>query len=294
MAITLSAFAAVEAGFARLTQAPAPLVFDARLVPGLPERTMPLDELRTLLVKQHFYGEVTDALWRQLAQHSREWGQPWMAAAAGIALPGLTGMAAKISRGHRRHAEDIDSEVLTGFLDALRHAPLDPPRVWLRLCWAAWRGGVAVIKAPDVEELTGDVPTGSRSPARPYGHPDLLLHRAFVAGVITKTQAELIGDTRFGDVLVEQIAAQKGVPASVIRMRRRRAERKVAAALGQGLLTVTIPAKRNNETDPDNLTALDNTPHSPDSAPLDPVSNAVTCTVRSGQVLSGPGRVHLS
>jgi hypothetical protein len=80
-------------------------------------------------------------------------------------------------------------------------------------------------------ELPADLPTGSSTPRRPYGHPDLILGRAVAAGVITHAQADLIGATRLGDVLVEQIAAEQGVAPSVIRMRRRRTERTLVKAL---------------------------------------------------------------
>lgn len=242
----VTALSTAEHAFKLLTCEPAPLVFDARPVPGLPDTTMPLDELRTLLMFNRYDSDTTDAVWRQLAHHTRGWGAAWVVGAIGVALPALTHLAAKISRGHARHADDVDSEVLAGFLHALRTADLAPPRLWLRLCWAAWRAGTAVVKADDGEELPLDLPTGSRSPRMPYGHPDLLLGRAAAAGLITAEAAELISATRFGDALIEQLAAERGVTASVLRMRRRRAERVVAAAVTRGDLSGAMrpPAQR--------------------------------------------------
>lgn len=234
-----SAFTAAQTAFRLLTCPPAPLVFDARPVPGLPDRPIPVDELRDLLLARPHDADTTDVLWRQLARHARQWGPGWVVAAVGVALPGLTRMAAKISRGHARHADDVDSEVLTGFLHALRQVPLEPPRVWLRLCWAAWRAGAAVVKTDEAGELPPDLPDGPRTPILPYGHPDLLLGRAATAGLITTEAAELISSTRFGDALIEQLAAEQGVPAPVLRMRRRRAERVVAAAVHRGDLSDT-------------------------------------------------------
>lgn len=234
---TTSAFTAVETAFGYLTSQPAPLALDARPIPGLPDQAIPLDELRDLLVAQPYASDTTDALWRQLAEHARHWGPAWVLGAVGIALPGLTRMAAKITRSHPRHADDIDSEMLAGFLHALRQAPLDPPRLWLRLCWAAWRAGVTVISGEDTVELPLDLATGSRTPSLPYGHPDLLLGRAAATGLITTEAAELISATRFGDTLIEQLAAEKGLSAPVLRMRRRRAERIIAAAVRRGALS---------------------------------------------------------
>ena len=234
MPATSSALSAAETAFSLLTCQPAPLAFDARPIPGLPDRTLPLDELRELLVCRRFDADTTDALWRQLAVQARDWGPAWVVGAVGVALPGLTGMAAQISRGHRGDADDIDAELLTGFLHALRTADLHRPRLWLRLCWAAWRAGTSAVSRHDTEELPPELPTGSRTPTRPYGHPDLILGRAAAAGIITAEQAELIGATRLGGTLVEQLAAEQGVSGPVLRMRRRRAELQLAAALQRG------------------------------------------------------------
>lgn len=238
-----SALSWAQTAFGLLTCQPAPLSFDARPIPGLPDRTLPLDELRALLVGAPHYVETTDALWRQLASHVRQWGPEWTVGAVGVALPGLTRMAVRIAAAYPRHADDIDSELLTGFLHALRHAPLQPPRVWLRLCWSAWRAGVSVVKGEPTEELPDNLSTGSRSPVLPYGHPELILGRAAAAGVITAEQAELIAGTRFGDALIEQLATEQGVPATTLRMRRRRAELRVAKAVMAGSLSTGCRAK---------------------------------------------------
>jgi hypothetical protein len=245
--ISGTALTTAERAFELLTCEPAPLVFDARLVPGLPDMTMPLDQLRKLLLFERYDSDSTDALWRQLAHHARAWGPAWVVGAIGVALPALTHLAAKISRGHTRHADDVDSEVLAGFLQALRTADLEAPRLWLRMCWAAWRAGVAVVKDTDTEELPLDLSSGSRSPRMPYGHPDLLLGRAAAIGLITPEAAELISATRFGDTLIEQLAAEKGVTASVLRMRRRRAERAVAAAVVRGDLSGPVRTSGRRE-----------------------------------------------
>ena len=174
---------------------------------------------------------------RQLADQARHWGPAWVVGAVGVAIPGLTRMAARLSYGAPELAEDIDSEMLAGFLQALRVGPIDPPRIWLRLCWAAWRAGLSARRNDTTVELPADLPTGGSAPRRPYGHPDLILGRAVVAGIITRAQADLIGATRLGDVLVEQIAAEQGVCPSVIRMRRKRAERRLVRALAHGELS---------------------------------------------------------
>lgn len=232
-----TALTVAEDAFRLLACPPAPLAFDARPIHGLPDRHLALDELRDLLRTRGTGSATTDAAWRQLAGQARTWGPPWVVGAVGVALPGLTRLAARLSAGHSRLAEDIDSELLAGFLHELRRGDLRAPRLWLRLCWAAWRAGLNARRVEDLVELPPEVPVGSRTPYRPYGHPDLILGRAVAAGVLTVEQADLIGSTRVGDVLIEQIAAEYGQPGSVIRMRRKRAERKLVAALQRGELS---------------------------------------------------------
>jgi hypothetical protein len=229
-----TALTEVETAFRFLVCPPAPLSFDARPVAGLPDRVLALDELRDLLLKPGLSVDTVDAVWRVLIDRVRDGDPTWVVGAVGIAVPGLTRLAARLSHGNRKACDDIDSEVLTGFLHALRTDDATAPRVWLRLCWAAWRAGHNARQSDDHLELPPDLPAGSRTPRRPYGHPDLVLGRAVAANIITRAQAQLIGSTRLGDVLIEQIAAAQGEPGSVVRMRRKRAERKLAAAIQAG------------------------------------------------------------
>jgi hypothetical protein len=248
---TPTALAAIDQAFAQLTtERPTPLFFDAATVSGLPGRPLPLQELRDLL-QGRLYVEVTDAVWRQLAQQARQWGGEWVTAAAGMAAPSLTKMAARIGRQYPRQTEDIDSELLAGFLDALIHAPLELPQLWLRLCWAAWRGGLCAVTHEETVELTWDVPSGSRLPHRPYGHPELILGRAYATGIITLEAAELIAATRVGGELIDILAAQKGITAPALRKRRHRAELKLRDALRAGL-PLRASVEKKDETSREN------------------------------------------
>ena len=239
-----TALTVAEDAFRLLVCQPAPLAFDGRPIPGLPDRHLALDELRDLLRSRRLAAETTDVVWRQLIHHARHWDPAWTVGAVGVALPGLTRLAARLAKDARTSTDDIHSELLAGFLHTLRTDDLRAPKIWLRLCWAAWRAGVKARQVDDLLELPADLPTGSRTPRRPYGHPDLLLGRAVAAGVLTAEQAELIGATRLGDVLVEQIAAEQGLSGSVVRMRRKRAERKLVTALSDGLSGLVPPVER--------------------------------------------------
>jgi hypothetical protein len=233
----VSAIAAAESAFRVLVARPAPLAFDGHGVEGLPDRHLDLLELREVLVAHRLSGEAEDVVWRRLVVQARTWGQAWVVVAAGMAVPGLTRITGRLVVGHRGLAQDIESEVVAGFLDALRHDDEQAPRVWLRLMWAAWRAGARARRMRDEADLPGDLPAGSRVPRAPYGHPDLLLGRAVATGVLTMEEADLIGQTRLGDVLMEVIADTRGVSPQVLRMRRTRAEKRLVAAVRAGVLS---------------------------------------------------------
>jgi hypothetical protein len=241
-----SALAAAEKAFTLLSCPPAPLALDGRRIGyGLPGRHIPLDELRRLLLHDRSVGyPAKDAVWGQLIDHARSWGPAWVIATVGMALPALTRMAGRLCTGHARMAEDIESELLAGFLHGLRHGDLSGPAPYVRLCWMAWRAALRVRQADQPGEVPDLADPSSHTPTRPYGHEELILGRAVAAGVITGEQAELIAATRLGRELVETVAAEQGVAASVLRMRRRRGELKLAAAMRRGDLDPASAAIR--------------------------------------------------
>jgi hypothetical protein len=242
-----SALAAAEKAFSLLTTPPAPLVFDTRTIGhGLPAGMVPLDQLRSLLLDPTICDAARDACWHLLVEHARRWGPAWVVAAVGMALPALVRMAGQLCAGHSQRADDIEAELLAGFLHGLRHADLSGPAPYVRLCWMGWRQA-RQVRGGDIPAEIPELPEpGGRTPARPYGHPDLILNRAATLGYLTDEQVELISATRLGYELIDDIAARRGVDASVLRMRRRRGELAVAAALQAGRLDPARPIPRNN------------------------------------------------
>jgi hypothetical protein len=251
-----SAITAADEAFTVLSAQPSPLAFDARGIPGLPARHLDLMDLRSRVAGRGpgtavLPEESVDVVWRRLAVQARTWGPAWVVAAVGVAVPGLNRIATRLSVGFPRLSEDIDSEVVAGFLHALRTDDLLAPRVWIRLLWAAWRCGDRIRHDRETVELPLDLASGSSSPHAPYGHPDLLLGRAVALGVLTPEAAALIGDTRIGDTLIDQLAAEQGVSAPVLRMRRHRAEQALVRALRRGDLSglgAGVPSGRDQLT----------------------------------------------
>lgn len=242
-----SALSAADTAFRALVCPPHPLALDGRVLGhGLPARPIPLDELRDLLLAER--GDdflLRDAVWRELVHRAQTAGPQWVIGAVGLALPALVRFAADLAVGHRDQAEDLDSEVLAGFLTALRAADPAGERLCATLCWAGFRAGVDARAASREYLLVDDLDRlGSRDPLLPYGHPDLLLARAVALGVVDADDAALIEHTRLAGYPLEELADDAGLSAPMLRMRRLRAERALVAALRAGHLSrVPAPAE---------------------------------------------------
>ena len=174
-------------------------------------------------------------MWAHLVTRARREGATWTLACAGMALPTLASTVSWLTARYPGDPFDVQAEVLTGFLGAVASVDLDRPHVLARLRWAAYRAGItALFEALDAPT---PLPPGYRSapPRPPWGHPDLVLARAVREGVLTRTEADVIGATRLEDLPIGRWAADRPditVP-SAYKMRRR-AERRLADYLRRG------------------------------------------------------------
>lgn len=214
--------------FTWLVTGPDPVSLDGRLFRGLPDRRVALDEVRDRLLARRCPQATRDAVWAHLVLRSRTEGATWTVAAVGVALPALTSVAATLSGRFAGDPADIHAEVLRGFLAALPSIDLRRPRIMLRLRWAAYRSGYDAL----AEALAGPTPVapGFRStpPRTPWGHPDLVLARAVADGVLTGTEAALIGATRLEHMPVADWAAQHRTGEWAVYKSRKRAELRLA------------------------------------------------------------------
>ncbi|WP_199564875.1 hypothetical protein [Spongiactinospora rosea] len=96
----------------------------AALSPELPQRQVPLKELRHLLATRSVSTATTRLVWRELAIRVQGGEPRWAVAAAGVAVPLLRGIAAD-SRAAAGRA-GVEGKVLAGFSEALR--TVDPRR----------------------------------------------------------------------------------------------------------------------------------------------------------------------
>jgi hypothetical protein len=222
---------AARAAFEWLLTGPHPVSIDGRLFPGLPARRVPLNEVRDRLLHRRCPQALRDAVWAHLVLLSRTEGGTWTVGAAGVALPALTTIAAKLSARFAGDPSDIHAAVLTGFLTELAHIDLRKPRIMLRLRWAAYRAGHTCVR----EALDAPLPSGSgfrsSAPPPPWGHPDFVLARAVAEDAITAEEAELIGSTRLEGVPLATAAEDRNISYEAVKKVRQRAENRLAAYL---------------------------------------------------------------
>jgi hypothetical protein len=220
-----------RSAFEWLVTGPDPVAVDGRAFPGLPDRAVPLDELRAALLRRGCSAELRDAVWAHLVGHSRAEGGTWTVAAVGVAPPALTGVAAWLSARFADDPSDIHAAVLAGFVAELAVIDLGRPRILLRLRWAAYRAGMVCVR----DALDAPVPTGndftSAAPPAPAGHPDFVLARAVADGAITAHEAELIAVTRLEMVPLVEAGAERGMSYQAAKKAPLRAEGRLVAYL---------------------------------------------------------------
>lgn len=237
----LNALDTADAAFRLLTAGPQPLSLHAsHLVEGLPDRLVPLDELRVLLLHPATGAFARNRVWAELIRRARTGDPAWVVGLTGIALPGLRRAVANLVGSYHGDPADLQSEVLTGFLAAVRSLDLDDLEsvpLASRLCWAAWRAGQAFAYADaDFARRRRSLSLWPDGPEMPWGHPDFVLAAAVRRGILTPGQAELIGRNRLEGIPLSRIAAEMGVSHTALCNRRKRAEKAVSGAIRDGLL----------------------------------------------------------
>jgi hypothetical protein len=238
-----SPLAAADAAFAVLTCEPAPLTLDLDTCDadaGLPGGVVALPALRDWLLAHPRAYTARDTVWRELIRRARLDGPAWVIAAVGMAMPALRRYAGRLCAGYPGDAADIDAEILTGFLSALRdRVDVAKAAPYAGLCAAAWRAGhrlrhqaTEYTPVDNIEHVTGP-----RTPRVPYGHPDLLVQRAVGLGLLDACDEQPYIDVRLGRRAIEPIAARLGITVDALRMRLGRIDDRIADALASGLLT---------------------------------------------------------
>jgi DNA-directed RNA polymerase specialized sigma24 family protein len=225
--LTDSPFDTLERTFTLLTSGPDPLALDGTAVPGLPDRPIPLGELKARLLHPSTRFEVRDAIVDELVTRAQAEGGRWTVGLAGVLLPGLRRTVRALVRACPGKADDIEAEALAAFLAAVSRCQPGRPRLasWLR--WQARKGATRLLHAEMAERARPGTEPVSAAPPRPWGHPDLVLAKAVRAGVISAADAELISATRIGEVDLAEAADHLDLGYWACHKRRRRAESRI-------------------------------------------------------------------
>lgn len=237
-----SPFDTLETTFRLLVTGPEPLSLDGGLIgPPLPAHDIALGELRDLLLKSTTPHRARNrAIGLLLARAQAEHGAATVAL-AGVLLPGLRKVTYPLTKALSERAADVEAEALTGLLEAAERLEPDTPKLAWKLVAAGLHRADRIVS----RELTvrdRRAPIGlPEVPARPFGHPDLVLAEAVRDGVIRADDAFVIGETRLGGVALEEIARRLQVGAEALQKRRRRAEESLVSWLKTGYVRNRVP-----------------------------------------------------
>ncbi|GAA4895820.1 sigma-70 family RNA polymerase sigma factor [Streptomonospora salina] len=216
----------------------------------------PLDLLsaRDLLLAPGTDRASKDAVWRAVIARARM-SQDWMCGAVGLAMPALKAVARRCSRGlSAEGVEEVDAEILAGFLAAVRAINTDYANLaWYLRCRAqraglrARRNHLALVPVDDAGDETAPAAVTDRGGG---GHPDAVLERAVERGVLTGAEAELIGASRLEETSLRTLAAQQEGGYWALAKRRSRAEERLLRALAAGdLAPGPAPTGANRSAD---------------------------------------------
>lgn len=138
-AIAPNVFDALEAQFAASSLASVKLVERGECGDGLPDCPITVGAARDVVHDPDANLAVCDAVFAALVRRVRTPDRHAQLAAIWVMLPGLRAIAYRLRRTWRTDIEDIQADVVLGFLEALRDA--DPGRQSLgaHLWWAAYR-----------------------------------------------------------------------------------------------------------------------------------------------------------
>lgn len=142
-----------EAAFWWLGNQPGSLTVNGWRFPDLPDRAIPLFQLRVRLASTRISPRTRAVVWGYLVRQARTRGprqNAWTVACAGLALPELTRIVAALGRGFRGEIDDLEAACLGGFLGELRRVDLDnlgDHKLRWRLLTAAYRAARALRDA---------------------------------------------------------------------------------------------------------------------------------------------------
>jgi hypothetical protein len=222
-----SALDAAEAAFAALTVPPGELVLAGPAAAGWAGGRVGFAELRVRMADPALPAAVRQRVWSALVARR---GEPaWLVGAVGVAMPMLRHTAGAFAAGCDGEPDDVDGEVLAGFLAVLRTVPASTARLGARLSYAAYGAGLAyAVRRGGCRAVLGAVPPP------PWADPARVLSQAVAAGVLDRYDAALLRATRLDGVPLAVLSRPPLASGEELALRRRLAEARLAEALLAG------------------------------------------------------------
>lgn len=141
---------------------------------GVPATAVTATQARDLLLDRPTPESLRDAIWTVLVRRASTQPRPWERIAIWVMLPSLRGIANRLHRRWRVDIQDLRSEVVLGFIEALRQADPDQPHLGARLWWNTYRLARQMCRQGMFEQPTTDIDliaarhaTGDRALASP-------------------------------------------------------------------------------------------------------------------------------
>jgi len=149
----------LEKVFRSLCRGPAArLVLPGRMFAPGRRRPVRLVEARELLLwPGRMDPDRRDAVWAVLVRRAQTGDPAWIVGTAGVLAPGLRRVVDRLSAGFAGDRDDLEAEVLAGFLTALHTVDPDSGRLPSRLCWAGYRAGLT-LRHRDAEPQSTEQP----------------------------------------------------------------------------------------------------------------------------------------
>jgi hypothetical protein len=107
--------------------------------PGIPAMAVTAADAREIVRGNEVWDSLRDSIWAALVRHAMSQSRQWQRAAIWIALPGLRVIVNRLHRVWRTDLDDLRSEVVLGFIEALRQADPDQSHLGSRLWWNTYR-----------------------------------------------------------------------------------------------------------------------------------------------------------
>lgn len=146
---------AIDAEFTATAHSPVVLDVD-QIQPDATSAAVTLTEARRIVCDPDAADGLRDAIWAALIQRAQEDPQRWERIALWTTLPRLRGITGRLSRWRVAPA-DIRSDVVVGFLEAVRAVDPAQPHLGKRLWWRTYGHALQACLRATLELATADI-----------------------------------------------------------------------------------------------------------------------------------------